>query len=124
MSQSNYYLGRDPVETLGASPRYWYALRRNADGELFVVTSDQVTDKDTYVINLPGDPTENFEDFEPGIDYFEGVDEDHEKIFDNMKYTQYRWDDRLLFYYVDSEGNLVQRIFKGYTYPTGISSNG
>lgn len=124
MSQSNYYLGRDPVETLGASPRYWYALRRNADGELFVVTSDQVTDKDTYVINLPGDPTENFEDFEPGIDYFEGVDEDHEKVFDNMKYTQYRWDDRLLFYYVDSEGNLVQRIFKGYTYPTGISSNG
>ena len=124
MSQSNYYLGRDPVETLGASPRYWYALRRNADGELFVVTSDQVTDKDTYEINLPGDPTENFEDFEPGIDYFEGVDEDHEKVFDNMKYTQYRWDDRLLFYYVDSEGNLVQRIFKGYTYPTGISSNG
>ena len=124
MSQSNYYLGRDPVETLGASPRYWYALRRNADGELFVVTSDQVTDKDTYEINLPGDPAENFEDFEPGIDYFEGVDEDHEKVFDNMKYTQYRWDDRLLFYYVDSEGNLVQRIFKGYTYPTGISSNG
>jgi hypothetical protein len=68
-----------------------------------------------------GDIVENFEDFEPGIDYFEGVDAEHNKLFDNMKYTQYRWDDRSIFYYVDREGNLIQRIFQGYTYPTGIS---
>jgi hypothetical protein len=121
MSNNNYYLGRDPVETLGQSPRYWYALRRNDDGELYIVRSDQVTDKESYSINDVGDPTENFEDFEPGIDYFEGVDAEHNKLFDNMKYTQYRWDDRSIFYYVDSEGNLIQRIFQGYTYPTGIS---
>jgi hypothetical protein len=121
MSNNNYYLGRDPVETLGQSPRYWYALRRNDDGELYIVRSDQVTDKASYSINDVGDPTENFEDFEPGIDYFEGVDAEHNKLFDNMKYTQYRWDDRSIFYYVDSEGNLIQRIFQGYTYPTGIS---
>jgi hypothetical protein len=122
MSNNNYYLGRDPVETLGQSPRYWYALRRNDDGELYIVRSDQVTDKESYSINDVGDPTENFEDFEPGIDYFEGVDAEHNKLFDNMKYTQYRWDDRSIFYYVDSEGNLIQRIFQGYTYPTGIST--
>lgn len=121
MSNNNYYLGRDPVETLGQSPRYWYALRRNDDGELYIVRSDQVTDKESYSINDVGEPTENFEDFEPGIDYFEGVDAEHNKLFDNMKYTQYRWDDRSIFYYVDSEGNLIQRIFQGYTYPTGIS---
>jgi hypothetical protein len=121
MSNNNYYLGRDPVETLGQSPRFWYALRRNDDGELYIVRSDQVTDKASYSINDVGDPTENFEDFEPGIDYFEGVDAEHNKLFDNMKYTQYRWDDRSIFYYVDSEGNLIQRIFQGYTYPTGIS---
>jgi hypothetical protein len=122
MSNSNYYLGRDPVETLGNSPRYWYALRRNDDGELYIVRSDQVTDKESYDINIPGNPEENFEDFEPGVDYFEGVDAAHEPVFDNLKYTQYRWDDRSIFYYVDGEGQLVQRIFQGYEYPTGIST--
>ena len=122
MSNNNYYLGRDPVETLGDSPRYWYALRRNEDGELFIVRSDQVTDKESYELNVPGDPEENFEDFEPGVDYFEGVDATHEKVLENIKYTQYRWDDRSMFYYVDAQGNLVQRIFQGYSYPSGISS--
>jgi hypothetical protein len=122
MAQNNYYLGRDPVETLGASPRFWYALRRNDDGELYIVRSDQVTDNESYTVNEVGDIAENFEDFEPGVDYFEGVDENHVAVFDNLKYTQYRWDDRSIFYYVDSAGQLVQRINKGYTYPSGISS--
>jgi len=122
MSKNNYYLGRDPVETLGQSPRYWYALRRNVDGELFIVRSDQVTDKESYELNLPGAPTDNFEDFEPGVDFFDGVADDHEPVYDNLKYTQYRWDDRSIFYYVDSQGMLVQRINQGYTYPTGIST--
>ena len=121
MANSNYYLGRDPIETLGNSPRYWYALRRNSDGELYIVRSDQVIDKDAYQLNIPGAPEENFEDFEPGVDYFDGIKVDHEPEYDNMYYTQYRWDDRSIFYYVDSQGVLVQRINQGYTYPTGIS---
>lgn len=122
MTASNYYFGRTPVEALGDSPRYWYALRRNEDGELFIVRSDQVTDDTAYDINIPGNPEENFEDFEPGVDYFEGIDEEHEAQFKNMYYTQYRWDDRSIFYYVNEQGQLVQRIFAGYTYPDGISS--
>lgn len=122
MATNNYYLGRDPIETLGSSPRYWYALRRNDDGELYIVRSDQISDKESYVINEVGDPTENFEDFEPGVDYFEGIDENHNKLFDNLKYTQYRWDDRSMFYYVDSDGQLIQRINQGYAYPSGIST--
>ena len=122
MSNSNYYLGRDPIETLGDSPRYWYALRRNQDGELFIVRSDQVTDKGSYELNIPGDPTENFENFVPGTDFLDGIKADHEPEYENMYYTQYRWDDRSIFYYVDSQGMLVQRINQGYSYPTGISS--
>ena len=122
MPASNYYLGRDPIDTLGQSPRYWYALRRNQDGELFIVRSDQLTDKDAYEINIPGDPADNFEDFEPGVDFFDGVDAEHEPEFENMYYPQYRWDDRSIFYYVDSQGQLIQRINQGYTYPTGTSS--
>lgn len=119
---SNYYLGRTPVETLGDSPRYWYALRRNDDGELFFVKSDQLVDRDFYNINLPGDPTGNFEDFEAGIDYLEGIAEDHEVEYENLLYPQYKWDDRSLLYYVDDTGQLSLRINQNYQYPEGISS--
>ena len=119
---SNYYLGTSPDEALGLSSKFWYALRRNIDGELFFVSSDQLRDSSTYEINIPGPPSENFEDFEAGIDFVDGINADHELEYANMKYPQYRWDDRSIFYYVDDEGQLVQRIFKGYAYPEGISS--
>lgn len=119
---SNYYLGVTPEEGLGDSPRYWYALRRNEDGELFFVRSDQILDREAYELNVAGDPSENFEDFEVGIDYLEGIDEDHEAVYENLYYPQYKWDARSLFYYVDTDGTFVVRINKGYTYPTGISS--
>lgn len=121
---SNYYLGTAPENALGDSPRYWYALRRNTDGELFLVRSDQLKDKDSIELNIPGPPEENFEDFEPGVDYFDGVNDDHQIQFDNLVYVQYRWDNRNMLYYIDSEGRLTQRINQGYSYPIGISSNG
>jgi hypothetical protein len=119
---STYYLGTSPDEALGDSPRYWYALRRNEDGELFLLRSDQLKDKDSIELNMPGDPAENFEDFEPGVDYFEGIAADHEVEYANLVWAQYRWDNRSTLYYIDSEGRLVQRINQGYTYPTGHSS--
>ena len=119
---STYYLGTSPDEELGDSPRFWYALRRNSDGELFLLRSDQLRDKDSIELNLPGAPGENFEDFEPGVDYFEGIAADHEVAYDNLVYPQYRWDNRTILYYVDSEGRLTQRINQGYTYPIGTSS--
>ena len=119
-----YYIGTSPEQSLGNSPRYFYAVRRNEDGELFFLRSDQIKDKDIITINNPGAPSENFEDFEPGIDYFEGIDEDHEATDDNLFFTQYRWDDRSILYYIDEEGQLVQRINFNFEYPDGISSDG
>ena len=119
---SNYYLGTTPSESLGDSPRYWYALRRNQDGELFLVRSDQISDLDAYELNIPGPPEEDFDDFEAGVDYFDGLDTNHELVDQNLFYPQYRWDNRSIFYYVNSEGMLVQRINRGYTYPDNISS--
>jgi hypothetical protein len=119
---STYYLGTSPDEALGDSPRYWYAIRRNADGELFLLLSDQLIDKDTIELNIPGALAENFEDFEPGVDYFEGITAAHETEYENLVWPQYRWDNRSMLYYIDSEGRLVQRINQGYTYPTGHSS--
>jgi len=119
---SSYYLGTTPSESLGDSPRYWYALRRNEDGELFLVRSDQISDLDAYELNIPGPPEEDFEDFEVGVDFFDGIDSTHETPKENMYYTQYKWDQRSLFYYVDNDGMFVMRINRGYSYPTGISS--
>jgi hypothetical protein len=107
---------------LGDSPRYWYALRRNNDGELFLVRSDQITDLDAYELNIPGPPEEDFDNFVAGTDYLDGLDVTHELLKENMFYPQYRWDNRSLFYYVDDEGMFIVRINRGYSYPTGISS--
>jgi hypothetical protein len=121
-TSSSYYLGTTPTEGLGNSPRYWYALRRNEDGEIFLVRSDQIIDRDAYELNIPGPTEEDFDTFVVGVDYLDGIDATHELVKENMFYPQYRWDDRSLFYYVDSEGMFTVRINKGYTYPTGISS--
>jgi cytochrome oxidase Cu insertion factor (SCO1/SenC/PrrC family) len=117
------YFGRTPNELLGSSPQYFYALRRNDDGELFLVRSDQLIDKDAYYINIEGPPEDNFEDFEAGVDFFDAIDDNHELIYKNLRYPQYRWDNRAGFYFVDANGNFVQRLFSGYDYPTGVSSD-
>lgn len=121
---STYYIGTSPEESLGDSPRYFYGLRRNDHGELFFVRSDQLADIDDVVINEPGSLADTFQDFEAGVDYLDGINAEHEILYENMKYPQYKWDNRSLFFYVDSQGQLVIRINRGYTYPVGISAEG
>jgi hypothetical protein len=120
---STYYFGQTPENALGESPRYLYLIRRNNDGEIFLQRIDNLISKDTIHLNLPGRPSETFEDLEPGIDYFEGVTADHEIQDDNLVWTQYRWDQRSILYYIDGEGMLTQRINQNYTYPEGVSSS-
>lgn len=120
---NNFNLGQNINDILGGQPRYFYGLRRNDDGELFLVRIDQINDSDDdVVINLPGTNGELFPDFEIGVDFLDGINQNHEIVYDNLNYTQYRWDNRSVFYYVDANGYLTQRIFKGYVYPDGISS--
>ena len=121
---STYYLGTSPEESLGDSPRYFYGLRRNDHGELFFVRSDQLADIGDVTINEPGSLADTFQDFEAGVDYLDGINAEHEILYENMKYPQYKWDNRSLFFYVDSQGQLVIRINRGYTYPVGISAEG
>ena len=118
----NYYIGQSYRDALGDGPRYFYALRRNDDGELYFLRSDQLKDKDAVEINVADTFSENFEQFEVGIDFLDGIDENHQIEYLNLKYPQYKWDSRNLLYYIDSQGNLVLRINQGYTYPDGISS--
>lgn len=118
---SNYYLGTSPVDVLGTDPRYFYALRKNENGSLFFTKNDQLTEDEALEVNFPGNSLDNYTDFESGVDFFEGINVNHEVMFKNLKYPQYRWDNRSMVYFIDSEGQLVARINRGYNYPEGLS---
>ena len=124
----SYYIGTSPSEVLGGFiKRYFYGLRRNDDGELFLVVSDQLGsgDDNSVVINDIGPSEENFPDFEEGIDFLDGVDQDHNVVYDNLRYQQIKWEGRSLLYYIEPDtGVFVQRISEGYTYPANIGSSG
>lgn len=115
-----YYIGQQPSDVLGDQPRFFYGLRRTDDGELYFARIDQLIGQDAIDINAPGDPGENYEDFEVGVDFYEGRDVYHNLVFANLNYEQYRWDDRNIYYYIDDDGQLVARVNATYTYPTGV----
>ena len=101
--------------------RFFYGLRRTDEGDLYLIKSDQLKATDGVQLNKPGDPTENYPDFQRGIEFFEGRDEEHNTSYGNLRYEQFRWDDRNLIYYVDGEGNLIVRINQNYDFPDGVS---
>jgi hypothetical protein len=109
------------VDTLGSS-RYFYGLRRTDAGELYLGKVDLMgtSTGDALQINRPGDASENFPHFSRGVDFFEGRDTTHTKIYDNLNYEQFRWDAKNIFYYINSAGELVLRVNEDYTYPVGI----
>lgn len=102
------------------NPRYFYGLRRTDDGEVYLAKVDQAKKTDSVEINAPGDPIENYPNFQEGEDFLEGRDSNHDLVYDNLNYEQFRWDDRNLLYYIDDDGQLVVRINQSYTYPEGI----
>ena len=116
---STYYIGEvNSSDLLGAdNPRYFLALRRTDDGELFFAKIDQIKDTDSITINVAGPNEDNFEEFEYGVDYFDGrLEEDHSRPHPNLYYDQYRWDNKNVFYYINSNGELVARVNQAYSY--------
>ena len=123
---STYYVGNNPdaqIAQLGDS-RYFYALRRDDDGYLYLFKTDQLSGSDDVIqINKIGDdPSKDFTFFEFGEDFFDGRLENHEidPNIANINWEQYRWDNRNLFYYINDEGEFVVRINQPYEYPTDL----
>lgn len=121
---STFYVGNSADLVVGqlGNSRYLYALRRNDDGEIFLRKIDQVVDQDGIDINMPNQPDEDFPDFEQGIDFYEGIADDHETVYENLIYPQYRWDARSAYFYINQDGQFVMRLNQAFEYPTGISS--
>tara|TARA_B100000003_G_C10894686_1_gene356663 strand:+ start:67 stop:444 length:378 start_codon:yes stop_codon:yes gene_type:complete len=123
----SYYIGTSPTDVIGSFiKRYFYGMRRNDDGELFLIVADQLAgNQDSVTINELGIAEDNFLDFEEGIDFLDGIDQNHNIVYKNLRYQQIRWDDRSLVYYVEpNTGQFVQRVTETYVYPDGISATG
>lgn len=123
-----YYVGNNPQNVLdGIIKRYFYGLRRNDDGELFLIRADQLQggSENTITINDIGDAEDNYLDYEEGINFLDGIDEDHNIIYHNLRYPQFKWDGRSLLYIIDPEdGQFILRISEIYAYPENISGPG
>jgi len=124
----SYFIGTTSQDVLnGFIKRYFYGLRRNDDGELFLVKSDQLQggEENIVTINQVGVAENNYLDFEEGIDFLNGIDENHEILYPNLRYPQLKWDSRSLSYFIDPvDGQFIQRISQAAATPTGISSPG
>lgn len=113
------YIGQDPNNDSVKKNRFFYGIRRDNDGNIYLARFDSLSGTDSLTINKIGDVSGNWEGFEVGIDFFEGRGLDHVLTYANINYEQYRWDDRMLSYYLDSDGNLVLR-FGNRSYPSDV----
>jgi hypothetical protein len=117
-----YYIGGEAnlKEMLGeGNRRYFYALRRTDDGLLYFFKLDQLKDvNDVIIVNDPGLAENDFEEFEYGVDFFDGrLAEDHSRPFTNLHWDQYRWDNNSFYCYINDNGEFVVRLNKPYEYP-------
>lgn len=110
-------VGIDELQKTLANNRYFYGLRRTDAGELYMVKADLLKLEDGVQLNRPGNVDENYNNWSRGEDFFEGRDQQHRKVYPNLVYEQYKWDGRNLFYYVNSEGELVLKVNEAHTYP-------
>jgi len=116
-----YFVGNDASlsNVLGeGNPRYFYALRRDEEGLLFFAKIDQLTDTGLVTINNSGLAAGDYTEFEYGVDFFDGrLEEDHSRPYNNLQWDQYRWDNKNVFYYINTSGELIVRINQNYVYP-------
>lgn len=121
----SHYIGNSPNDILGeVDSRYFYAIRRNDDGDLFLAKVDQTKPGESVTINRGGITGESFQNFDQGQDFFEGRDVYHELVYTDLKYEQFKWDNRNLFFYVDEDGYFTIKINENHTYDNNASPDG
>jgi len=109
----------------GDNKRFFYALYRDDVGNLYYWKIDQLTDTASYVVNNPGLAQNDFQEFEYGVDFFDGrLATDHSRPYSNLAFDQYRWDTQNINYYISTasgstKGQFVARVNQPYTYSAG-----
>jgi hypothetical protein len=115
-----YYVGGEVSQNdlLGTDvPRYFYGLARDDNGTLYFYKIDQIASTSSLVVNAPGASSQNFSEFEYGVDFFDGrLASNHSRPYANLTFDQYRWDNKNIYYYIDTQGNFVASVNQQYTY--------
>ena len=75
------YVGQAPLQG-DTDERYFYALRRDDDGQMFIQKVDMASPSDSAQINRPGGTDGNYTEFQSGEDFFEGRNPNHVLVFD------------------------------------------
>jgi hypothetical protein len=109
-----YYIGG---QTETGIDRYFFGLERTVEGDLTLVLIDQTNKTEEITINNPGPVEKNYPNFRFGEDYFSGRNSDHELVYNNLKYEQFKWDNRYLQYFIDEDGQWSQKINQIHNYP-------
>lgn len=104
--------------------RFFYGLRRNDNGEVFLSKVDQTKKGESVQIATGNISGTSFTDFEVGQNFFEGRDIFHELVFDDLKYEQFKWDNRDIFFYVDDDGYFSIKINEKHIYDDNASPDG
>lgn len=121
MSSSPYTIGPSVSEFLGsATDRWFYGLRVSDDGTLYVGRVD-ITNGTDGVTLFKTVPPDNITTDLPGADYFDGQDPaTHEIVSDSLNYLQWRWDARLVSYYINDDGEFVAAVGEDRNYPSDV----
>jgi hypothetical protein len=104
-----YVLGKS-VEDFKNSPGvYLFALRRTEEGDLYLLKVNLNDPNDSAQLFGDDMPVEFVDYTFPGDDYFDGRNaaKTLEYSLDDVKYEQWKWEDSIRSYYVDTDGNLV-----------------
>lgn len=109
---SPFVLGAQAGSSIN-DPRYLYALRKDDDGTMYMARVDINSSTDTIEL-FPNLRPAEFEDIVfPGDDYFANRDATTKELTydrDEVKYEQWRWDPRLITYYINDNGEFVMAI--------------
>lgn len=90
--------------------RFFYGINRSDKGDITLVKVDMMNVDDNVQINAPGDPSNNFNEFEWGTNFYEGRDNQHDLVYQNLNYEQYAWSDEDLLFAINDEGELTVRV--------------
>ena len=126
MAANTYYLGQTPEEYFSKTEKYFYGVKRDADGFLVVTKVNLDTSTDSIdMADLPnmGDLNQSFDELEEGVDFFDGIAQDRSSNYEGLNFEQYRWSADDLYYYVNSEGQLCVRVNVPYNYAEGVTSS-
>jgi hypothetical protein len=104
-----YVLGQSVGDFENSPGVYLFALRRTEEGDLYLLKVNLNDPNDSAQLFGDDMPAE-FADYTfPGDDYFDGRDAAKLLEFstDDVKYEQWKWEDSIRSYYIDTEGNFV-----------------